>query len=309
MADQKNIINITAEDLKSHNKPGDLWISIQGKVYNVTNWAKDHPGGASPLMNLAGQDVTNAFVAFHPATAWKHLDEFFIGYLSDYHVSDVSRDYRRLISEFTKAGLFDKKGHGVFITMCSIVVMLVVSVCGVLLCDDVWVHLCCGGLMGFIWIQSGWLGHDSGHYQIMSSRGYNRFAQVLTGNCLSGISIAWWKWNHNAHHIACNSLEFDPDLQHMPFFAVSSSLFSSLRSYFYERKMNFDAVTRFLVSYQHWTFYPVMCLARLNLFGQSFVLLSSKRSVPNRIQEIIGILVFWIWFPLVVSFLPNGGKE
>ncbi|KAF6159004.1 hypothetical protein GIB67_042085 [Kingdonia uniflora] len=238
-------------------------------------------------MNLTGQDVTNAFVAYHPATTWKHLNDFFIGYLPDYHVSDVSKDFRRLISEFTKVGLFDKKGHGVYITMCSIVVMIMTSLCGV----------------------SSWLGHDFGHYQIMSSREYNRFAQVLTGNCLSGISIAWWKWNHNAHHISCNIFEFDPDLQHMPFFAVSSSLFSSLRSYFYEMKMNFDVVTRFLVSYQHWIFYPVMCLARLNLFAQSFVLLSSKCSVPNRIQEIIGILVFWIWFPFVVSFLPNLGER
>ncbi|KAI3905644.1 hypothetical protein MKX01_036553, partial [Papaver californicum] len=77
-------------------------------------------------------------------------------------------------------------------------------------------------MMWFVWIQSGWLGHDSRYYQIMSTPKYNRLAQVLTGNCLSGICVARWKWNHNTHHIACNSLDFDPDLQHMPFFAVSS---------------------------------------------------------------------------------------
>ncbi|OVA01872.1 Cytochrome b5-like heme/steroid binding domain [Macleaya cordata] len=307
MADQKNWVS--SEELKNHNKPGDLWISIQGKVYNISDWAKDHPGGDSPLLNLAGQDVTNAFVAFHPGSAWQYLDQFFIGYLKDYQVSEVSKDYRRLVSEFTKAGLFEKKGHGVLISMCVIVFLLVLSVFGVLWSNNAWVHLGCGGLMGFIWIQSGWLGHDSGHYQIMSTPGYNRFAQVLTGNCLSGICIAWWKWNHNAHHIACNSLDFDPDLQHMPFFAVSSYFFNSLVSYFYDRKMNFDSFTRFLVSYQHWTFYPVMCLARINLFAQSFMLLLSKRRVRNRGQEILGLLVFWIWFPLLVSCLPNWGER
>ncbi|KAE8661623.1 hypothetical protein F3Y22_tig00113725pilonHSYRG01529 [Hibiscus syriacus] len=30
------------------------------------------------------------------------------------------------------------------------------------------------------------------------------------------------KWTRNAHHIACNSLDHDPDLQHIPVFAVSS---------------------------------------------------------------------------------------
>ncbi|XP_052211630.1 acyl-lipid (9-3)-desaturase-like [Diospyros lotus] len=308
MADPKK--RITLEQLSLHKNPGDLWISIQGKVYDVSDWAKDHPGGSLPLLSLAGQDVTDAFVAFHPAPAWKHLDRFFNGYyLEDYSVSEVSKDYRRLVMEFSKMGLYEKKGHGVLASFCFMAMLFVVSVLGLLWCDNTWVHLFSGGLMGFLWIQSGWIGHDSGHYQVMPTKGLNRFVQILTGNCLAGISIAWWKWNHNAHHISCNSLDFDPDLQHMPVFAVSSHFFKSLTSCFYERKMNFDAVSRFLVSYQHWTFYPVMCLARINLYAQSFVLLLSKRKVPDRGQEILGIFAFWIWYPLLVSCLPNWGER
>lgn len=301
---------ISQEDLKTHKKPGDLWISIQGKIYDVSDWAKDHPGGDLPLLNLAGQDATDAFVAYHPGSAWQYLDKFFTGYhLKDYSVSEMSKDYRKLLFEFTKLGYFDKKGHVTFVTLSVMALFFVLSICGVLFSDSFWVHLLSGCLMGFMWIQSGWMGHDSGHYQIMKSRGYNRFVQILAGNCIAGISIAWWKWNHNAHHIACNSLDFDPDLQHMPFFAVSSRLFHSLTSYFYERKMNFDKASRFLVSYQHWTFYPVMCLARLNLFAQSFMLLFSKRRVPKRGEEILGLIVFWIWYPLLVSCLPNCGER
>ncbi|GKV03610.1 hypothetical protein SLEP1_g15886 [Rubroshorea leprosula] len=308
MAESRRYISLA--DLEKHNKPGDLWISIQGKIYDVTKWGDEHPGGALPLLNLAGQDVTDAFVAYHPGSAWKYLDKFFTGYyLKDYSVSEVSKDYRRLVSEFSKMGFFEKKGHGAFILLCFVALLFTVSLWGVLWTDSTWVHLGCGGLMGFLWIQSGWLGHDSGHYQIMMSPRLNRFAQILTGNCLAGISIAWWKWDHNAHHICCNSVDFDPDLQHMPFFAVSSKFFSSLTSYFYDRKMNFDSVARFLVSYQHWTFYPVMCFARINLFAQSFILLLSKRKVPNRGQEMLGLLVFWIWYPLVVSCLPNWGER
>ncbi|CAA2965495.1 acyl-lipid (9-3)-desaturase-like [Olea europaea var. sylvestris] len=301
---------ITSEELKKHKKPGDLWISIQGKVYDVSEWVNHHPGGEHPLLNLAGQDATDAFVAFHPGTAWQYLDKFFNGfYFEDYSVSDASKDYRKLVYEFSKMGLFDKKGHTVFFTMCFIIILFAVSVYGVLCCESPWVHLISGGLMGFLWIQSGWLGHDSGHYQIMLTPGLNRFAQVLTGNCLAGISIEWWKWNHNSHHIACNSLDYDPDLQHLPFFAVSSKLFSSITSYFYDRKLNFDSFARFLVSNQHFTFYPVMCFARINLWAQSFILLFSDRKVPNRIQEIFGLLVFWIWYPLLVSCLPSWSER
>lgn len=187
--------------------------------------------------------------------------------------------------------------------------LLVLSVTGVLFSDSVGVHVACAAMIGFLWIQSGWMGHDSGHYQIMSGAAANRFTQVLTGNCIAGISIAWWKWNHNCHHIACNSLDFDPDLQHMPFFAVSNKLFDSITSYFYDRKMNFDSFARFLVSYQHLTYYPVMCFARINLYAQSFCLLFSNRKVPNRGQEILGLAVFWIWYPLLVSCLPSWSER
>lgn len=308
MADTKRYI--TSDELKTHNKKGDLWISIQGKVYDVTEWINHHPGGETPLLSLAGQDATDAFVAYHPGTAWKFLDKCFNGfYLQDYSVSEVSKDYRKLVYEFSKMGLFDKKGHVIFTTMCCIAMLFLVSVYGVVFCEGVLLHLLCGGLMGFLWIQSGWIGHDSGHYQVMLTPKLNRIVQVLTGNCLAGISIEWWKWNHNAHHIACNSLDYDPDLQHMPFFAVSSKFFNSITSYFYDRTMAFDSFSRFLVSNQHWTFYPVMCFARINLFAQSFILLLSKRKVPNRAQELLGLMVFWVWYPLLVSYLPNWGER
>lgn len=141
--------------------------------------------------------------------------------------------------------------------------------------------------------------------EVTTSPMTNKLVQLISGNCLTGISIAWWKWTHNQHHIACNSLDHDPDLQHIPIFAVSSRFFSSLTSRFYCRKLEFDSLARILVSYQHWTFYPVMCFGRINLFIQTFLLLFSCRRVPDRALNILGLLVFWTWFPLLVSCLPS----
>ncbi|KAF3439938.1 hypothetical protein FNV43_RR18216 [Rhamnella rubrinervis] len=308
MAGEKKYI--TAEELKKHNKPGDLWISIQGKIYDVSDWTKDHPGGDIPLLNLAGQDVTDAFTAYHPGTAWQYLSKFSTGfYLKDFQVSEVSKDYRRLASEFSKLGLFEKKGHVIMYSLISIAILLSVVFYGVLKSDSVWIHMVCAMLLGLLWILSAYVGHDSGHYQAMPTRGFNKFTQLIAGNFLTGISIAWWKWTHNAHHISCNSLDYDPDLQHIPFFAVSTRFFTSLTSSFYGRKLTFDPLARFLVSYQHITFYPVLIFGRINLYVQTFLLLFSKRPIPDRALNIVGICVFWTWFPLLTSFLPTWNER
>ncbi|XP_042456046.1 delta(8)-fatty-acid desaturase 2-like [Zingiber officinale] len=307
--EQKQTRSFSSEELQAHNKPTDLWISIHGKIYDATAWAPVHPGGDLPLLTLAGQDITDAFIAYHPGSTLALLANNpylrFVGHLSDYRVSDVSKDYRRLVAEFSRLGLFDKKGHGTAISLSAIAVVFAAVIYCILRSQSVWAHLGCAAVMGFLWMQSGFLGHDSGHYEVTGSKRTNRAIQVLSGNCLTGLSIGWWNRNHNVHHVACNSLDIDPDLQHIPVFAVSVEIFRSLTSFYYEREMTFDAVARALVSYQHWTFYPVMCVARINLFAQTLLLLFSNKRVPGRFLEILGVAVFWIWFPLLVSCLPS----
>ena len=48
----------TWEDLKRHNIKTDRWIAVEGFIYNVTHWAKRHPGGEKIINSFAGQDAT-----------------------------------------------------------------------------------------------------------------------------------------------------------------------------------------------------------------------------------------------------------
>lgn len=48
-----------------HNKPNDCWVIIRDKVYNVTAWVPQHPGGALIYIN-AGKDCTQLFDSYHP---------------------------------------------------------------------------------------------------------------------------------------------------------------------------------------------------------------------------------------------------
>ena len=48
----------TRAEVALHKTPQDLWIIIDSKVYDVTNWLKRHPGGEMILKNSGGQDAT-----------------------------------------------------------------------------------------------------------------------------------------------------------------------------------------------------------------------------------------------------------
>jgi len=71
------------EELKKHNSIDDLWVAIEGRVYNVTKFIEDHPGGDGVLMDNAGTDATHEFAAVgHSGEALELLKTFYIGDLA-----------------------------------------------------------------------------------------------------------------------------------------------------------------------------------------------------------------------------------
>ncbi|KAK0375858.1 cytochrome b5 [Colletotrichum limetticola] len=72
-------------DLSKHHELDDLWVSIRGRVYDVTKYADDHPGGIEVLKDVAGSDGTESFeYVGHSEDAYKTLKEFQIGVLVEY---------------------------------------------------------------------------------------------------------------------------------------------------------------------------------------------------------------------------------
>lgn len=48
----------TWEEVQSHSSRNDQWLVIDRKVYNITQWAKRHPGGFRVISHYAGEDAT-----------------------------------------------------------------------------------------------------------------------------------------------------------------------------------------------------------------------------------------------------------
>jgi len=66
---------ISQEELQRHATSSDLWMAIHGLVYNLTDFAKVHPGGSEIISSLAGSDATRAFSTVHSEQVLQSFQE------------------------------------------------------------------------------------------------------------------------------------------------------------------------------------------------------------------------------------------
>jgi len=78
----------TAAEVARHNTAADLWIILDGKVYDVTSYVEEHPGGEAILRN-AGRDSTKGFHGpQHPGRVFDIIEDFCIGALAPESAKD-----------------------------------------------------------------------------------------------------------------------------------------------------------------------------------------------------------------------------
>ncbi|KAJ5115670.1 hypothetical protein N7456_000018 [Penicillium angulare] len=163
--------------------------------------------------------------------------------------------------------------------------------------------------LGCFWHQLVFSAHDAGHMGITHDFQIDTTIGMIIANHLGGLSLGWWKRSHNVHHIMTNTPEHDPDIELMPFFALSHRFFGNLRSTYYDRVMEYDAVSRAVVKYQHYLYYPILLFGRFNLYFLSWEHIIVGRSPRHgagwwhRWFELSGQLFFWTWFGYGVVYL------
>ena len=75
-----------------------------------------------------------------------------------------------------------------------------------------WVTLAVAPLVGMMFTQLGFIGHDAGHNQVFGTRRRNQMLGLIVANALIGLSFGWWVPKHNAHHAHPNEMGRDPDI-------------------------------------------------------------------------------------------------
>jgi acyl-lipid Delta6-acetylenase / acyl-lipid (9-3)-desaturase len=270
---------ITMCELGEHRTPTDAWITYKGKVYDVSNW-NEHPGG-SVIFTHAGDDCTDIFVAFHPSSALKELDRFYIGELDDTILPKGRKNrlepekqrafekaYRELRAKMVTLGLFNSDPLYYAYKVLSNLILLSISI-RLAMMNTLMTTFIGAIILGLFWQQCGWLAHDFLHHQVFKTRMYGDLMGIIIGDLFQGFSVQWWKSKHNTHHAVPNlhesspdAADGDPDIDTMPILAWSLKMAESAKD---------SAFGRFMIQWQAVFYFPVLLFARLAWAHQSWV--------------------------------------
>jgi fatty acid desaturase 2 (delta-6 desaturase) len=218
------------DDVKRHAQDDDKWIVIEGRVYNITQWSKKHPGGSRIIGHYAGQDATEAFQAFH--TDMEHVSK----YMATLEVGKISADIPNRDEEMKKdfsdlkktaelMGLFKPSKVFFLLVFLHLIFFEALAYWTMYTYGTGWLSY--GFTVLFLLIslsQAGWSQHDFGHLSVFKSNRLNHIFHSITMNLIKGASTSWWQHLHNQHHSKPNVIRKDPDVKLDPVFVVGEEM-------------------------------------------------------------------------------------
>jgi len=72
----------TLKDVSAHCVESDCWMVIRDRVYDLTDFLREHPAGPDIMLEYAGTDATMAFADKpHSLDAWLILEKYLVGEL------------------------------------------------------------------------------------------------------------------------------------------------------------------------------------------------------------------------------------
>ncbi|KAF8571467.1 hypothetical protein P879_01097 [Paragonimus westermani] len=225
-------------EIEKHATLTDRWIVIDNKVYDITKFQNRHPGGRKILGHFAGQDATEAFLAFHKKSSdvKKYLKPLYVGDV-DPEVNDPEKanemkkrsafveDFEMLRQKMHEAGFF--KTSAVFFTgmLAHMFMFEVLAYLNIRYFGCGWIPIMISILLYTIaQSQASWLQHDFGHLSVFKTTWWNHFFHEITMGLSKGSSCHWWNYMHSQHHAKPNIIDKDPDIRLEPVFVVGETL-------------------------------------------------------------------------------------
>jgi fatty acid desaturase len=158
-----------------------------------------------------------------------------------------------------------------------------------------WTALAVAPLVGMMFTQLGFIGHDAGHNQVFGTRWRNRMLGLTVGNALIGLSFGWWVPKHSAHHAHPNEIGRDPDISDGVAMASSDALGDGR-----------GALASWLARWQAPLFFPLMLLRSVGMHVLGIQRLLRRRDHASAVEASLIMLhaalyltvVLWVLSPL-----------
>ncbi|XP_038842983.1 acyl-CoA Delta-6 desaturase-like [Salvelinus namaycush] len=220
----------TWEEVQRHCHRGDQWLVIDRKVYNISQWAKRHPGGIRVISHFAGEDATEAFSAFHPDPHFvrKFLKPLLIGELATTEPSQdhgknaaLVQDFQALRDRVESEGLLRARPLFFSLYLGHILLLEALALGLLWVWGTSWsVTLLCSLMLATSQAQASWLQHDFGHLSVFKKSSWNHVLQKFVIGHLKGASANWWNHRHFQHHAKPNVFSKDPDVNSLHVFVL-----------------------------------------------------------------------------------------
>ncbi|KAF2143451.1 uncharacterized protein K452DRAFT_286278 [Aplosporella prunicola CBS 121167] len=116
----RTLPTITQAEVKAHDNAKSCYVTIGTKVYDVTEFVEDHPGGGDLILEYGGKDVTEILADeashTHSDSAYEILDEHLVGFMPTEPVLDAATKSQHPDNIVplppNKAGLAELNGDG-----------------------------------------------------------------------------------------------------------------------------------------------------------------------------------------------------
>ncbi len=167
-------------------------------------------------------------------------------------------DFAALCREIRASKLLERRRGDYSVRIAVTGAALAATWLGFALVGDSWYQTIVAAVMGLVFTQVAFLGHDGGHQQVARSKRANDVLGLVTGDLLVGLSYGWWVDKHNRHHSHPNYEGYDPDIGDSVLVFTTDQAASRV-----------GLVKRFITRYQAWLFFPFLTLEGLNLLAQS----------------------------------------
>ncbi|MFI9006622.1 fatty acid desaturase family protein [Actinosynnema sp. NPDC053489] len=204
-------------------------------------------------------------------------------------------DFAELSRLVKQQGLLDRR-IGFYVTyLVGVLAAFGLTGVAMVLIGDSWWQLVPAAVLGVVFTQIAFLGHDAGHRQVFAEHRTNQVMGLLLGNLLIGVGYGWWMGKHTRHHANPNHEDEDPDVD------IAVLAFSAEQA---ERKRGFF---RWVVKHQAWLFFPLLLLEGFSLHVISTAA-AVRGEVKDRRLELVLLAAHFAVYLTAVFLLMSPGK-